>query len=209
MSTIQNKILIQYNSPVMSFNNQLKKPKQTLFDAQTNTTEPDLPSIKLKKYIKLLQAIYCDEWVAIYQYSIENDFLNKLNFDKKLSDKAYRQISEELLVHSTEEFNHAKLIVPELIRIGSEPVYQMDMLQLTSNGQLLIPETNQTEVLNQAITAEEGAIKAYTELIKFINDSKEDKIGSPKFLDTVKYILDQEHEHKSDLERLLKEFREG
>ena len=85
----------------------------------------------------------------------------------------------------------------------------MDMLQLTSNGQLLIPETNQIEVLNQAITAEEGAIKAYTELIKFINDSKEDKIGSPKFLDTIKYILDQEHEHKSDLERLLKEFREG
>lgn len=197
----RNRTMLNYNFPVLSFNRSLKRPKSTPFDA---VQEEPKQSDEIKKYIKLLQAVYCDEWVAVYQYSIENDYLNKLNFQGKLSDKAYRNISEELIIHTTEEFNHAKLIVPELIRIGSEPVYQMDMLQLTANGPLAIPEKDELNILGQAINAEEGAIKAYSELIKFINNAK---CSSPKFLDTVKYILDQEYEHKSDLEKLLKEFK--
>lgn len=194
----QDRTMIEYNFPVLSFNRSLKNPKTTPFDAKQDS------STELKKYNKLLQAIYCDEWVAVYQYSIENDFLNKLNFSGVLSDKAYRGISEELIIHTTEEFNHAKLIVPELIRIGSEPIYQMDMLQLTSNSQLLIPENDKDNILKQAIMAEDGAIKAYTELIKYINETK---CSNSNFNDTLKYILDQEREHKSDLEKLLKEFK--
>ena len=158
----------------------------------------------LKAFNKLLQAPYSDEWVAVYQYSIEGDYLNKMNFAGRLSDKAYNQIVKELNIHVQEEFNHAKLIVPELIKIGSEPIYQMDMLQLTANAPLAITEKEQDTILNQAIAAEEGAIKVYSEIIKFITDTK---CTGQKFKDTVKFILEQEHEHKSDLEKLLKEFK--
>lgn len=157
-----------------------------------------------KKFNKLLQAAYSDEWIAVYQYSIEGDYLNKLNFAGQLTDKAYNQIVKELNIHIQEEFNHAKLIVPELIKIGSEPVYQIDMLQLTANAPLAIPESNHDNILNQAITAEEGAIKVYNELIKFVDETK---CTGQSFKDTLKFILEQEHEHKSDLENLLKEFK--
>ena len=159
---------------------------------------------ELKHYSKLLQAAYCDEWVAVYQYSIESDFLLKLNTSNLVSDKAYNQITKELIKHTQEEFNHAKLIVPELYKIGYEPIYQIDMLQISSNGPLLIPEKDQKIILNQAITAEEGAIKVYSELIKFANTAG---VTNQTFIDTLKFILDQEKEHKSDLEKLLKEFR--
>ena len=66
----------------------------------------------IKKFNKLLQAAYSDEWIAVYQYSIEGDYLNKMNFAGQLSDKAYNQIVKELNIHIQEEFNHAKLIVP-------------------------------------------------------------------------------------------------
>ena len=47
-------------------------------------------------------------------------------------------------------------------------------------------------------------VKTYSELIKFVNDTR---CTGQKFKDTLKFILDQEHEHKNDLEKLLKEFK--
>ena len=196
----QNFTMLQYNYPVLSFNNSLNKPKQTPFDAKGS-----LDSEPTKKLIKMLQAAYCDEWVAAYQYSIENDYLNKLNYSGVISDKVYRNISEELIVHASEEFNHAKLIVPELIRLGSEPIYQMDMLQLTANKPLIIPEKDTANVLIQAIDSEENAIKTYTTIIDLVKDTN---LCSKKFQDTLQFILDQEYEHRSDLDKLLKDFKD-
>lgn len=178
--------------------------KSVFKDALKNRANDKSNRADLKHYTKLLQAAYCDEWVAVYQYSIESDFLLKLNTNNLVSDKAYNQITKELMKHTQEEFNHAKLLVPELYKIGSEPIYQIDMLQLSSNGQLLIPETNQDIILNQAIEAETNAIKVYTELLKFANAAG---VTNQHFVDTLKFILDQEKEHKSDLEKLLKEFK--
>ena len=178
--------------------------KSVFKDALKNRANDKSNRADLKHYTKLLQAAYCDEWVAVYQYSIESDFLLKLNTTNLVSDKAYNQITKELIKHTQEEFNHAKLLVPELYKIGSEPIYQIDMLQLSANAPLLIPEQEQDTILNQAITAEEGAIKVYSELIKFVNATK---CTGQNFKDTLKFILDQEHEHKNDLEKLLKEFK--
>ena len=136
------------------------KNKQTFNAAKNLTASKDEEKFKTK-LIKLLQAAYCDEWLAVYQYSIEADYLNKLNYQGHLSDKAYNQIVKELNIHTQEEFNHAKLIVPELILLNSEPIYQIDMLQLTANAPLAIPEKDHNKILFQALEAEETAIKVY------------------------------------------------
>lgn len=164
-------------------------------------SEKDIKS----EFIKMLKGVYSDEWLAVYQYSVEADFINKLNYDGKLSNKAYNQIVKELDLHTQEEFNHAKLIVPELILLGAEPVYYINDLEKNANAPMLIPSKDQNNILQQAITAEEGAIKAYTNIQIFIKDNP--KICSLKFEDTIKFILDQEYEHKNDLDKLLKEFK--
>ena len=179
------------------------KNKQTFTAAKNLSMGKNEEKFKTK-LIKLLQAAYCDEWVAVYQYSIEGDYLNKLNYQGKLSDKAYNQIVKELNIHTQEEFNHAKLIVPELIQLGAEPIYQMDMLQLTANAPLAIPEQDHNKILRQAIEAEEGAIKVYTTIIDLVKDTK---ICSAKFQDTLQFILDQEYEHRNDLDKLIYQFK--
>ena len=157
------------------------------------------------KFCNLLLKAYSDEWLAVYQYSIEADFLNAMNYKGKLSDKAYQQISKELMQHSIEEMNHSKLLVPEIIRLGGESVNHIDNLSKMANGKFIVPEYCHNTILNQAITSEEGAIKVYTSIQDFINDNP--GVASFKFNDTVKFILDQEHGHKNDLEKLLKEFK--
>lgn len=168
----------------------------------------------IDKYINLLRAVYADEWLAVYQYSVEADHLLKLKILDKISDKVYNQVSKELNIHTQEEFNHGKLIVPELIRLGlptkntkNNLIYHIDSLSGYANDEMLPPDddSNHNEIINQAITAEENAIKAYKSLITFTN---ENDVTNSKFQDTLKFILDQEREHKMDLEKLLKEFRE-
>lgn len=157
------------------------------------------------KLCNLLTKAYSDEWLAVYQYSIEGDFLNSMNYKGKLSDKAYQEINKELMLHSMEEFNHAKLLIPEIIRLGGEPITHIDSLSKNANGKFLVPEYCHNTILSQAISSEEEAIRVYNEIEDYIKDNK--GIVSPKFFDTIKFILDQEHEHKDDLEKLLKEFK--
>lgn len=180
------------------------KNKQTFTAAKSLTASKDEEKFKTK-LIKLLQAAYCDEWLAVYQYSIEADYLNKLNYQGHLSDKAYNQIVKELNIHTQEEFNHAKLIVPELILLNSEPIYQIDMLQLTANAPLAIPEKDHNKILFQALEAEETAIKVYQTIIDLVEDTK---YVSKKFEDTLKFILHQEYEHRNDLDKLIYQFKE-
>jgi len=198
------------------------KGKTYKADGFTNDTTDKSIDKSIDKYINLLKAVYSDEWLAVYQYSVEADHLLKLKMLNKISDKVYNQVSKELNIHTQEEFNHGKLLVPELIRLESivgfktgpnmDPsknnlIYHIDSLSGFANDEMLPPDPNSecNEIIIQAITAEENAIKAYKSLIVFTN---ENDVTNSKFQDTLKFILDQEREHKTDLEKLLKEFKE-
>jgi bacterioferritin len=181
--------------------NKILKNKNTLLQAK-NLQEENEKTKHKQKFIELLQAAYCDEWIAVYQYSIEADYLNKLNYQSKISDKVYNQITKELNLHTQEEFNHAKLIVPELIVLGSEPIYQISKLESTANAPLLIPEKDHMNILFQALEAEEQAIKTYKTILDLVEDTK---ICSKKFQDTLNFILDEEYGHRNDLDKLIYE----
>ena len=157
------------------------------------------------KLLEMLQHAYADEWVAVYQYSVEADYMNMMNYHGKLSDKAYFDINKELIQHSSEEFNHSKLLIPEIIRLGGSPVNHINNIESSSNGKFLVPVECQKTVLTQAIQSESGAIKVYSDISSYIKDHPGS--CSSQFGDVIKFILDQEYEHKSDLEKLLKEFK--
>ena len=152
-----------------------------------------------------LLALYSDEWLAVYQYSIESDFISNLNNKNKISTKVKNQITKELDIHTMEEFKHAKLLVPEILKLDGTIIDHIDKLSKNANAKFLVPNKNETNILNQAIQSEEDAIKAYTETINFIKRFNDTKFKS--LTEVLKKILDQEYEHKSDLEKIIKDIK--
>ena len=152
-----------------------------------------------------LLALYSDEWLAVYQYSIESDFVSDLNNKNKISTKVKNQITKELDIHTMEEFKHAKLLVPEILKLDGTIIDHIDKLSKNANANFLVPVKNETNILHQAIQSEEGAIKAYNETINFIKHFNDSKFNS--LTEILKKILDQEYEHKSDLEKIIKDIK--
>ena len=63
------------------------------------------PTIR-DEFVKILLGLYSDEWLAVYQYSIESDFCLMLLTKNRISEKVYNEINKELQIHTEEEFNH-------------------------------------------------------------------------------------------------------
>lgn len=156
--------------------------------------------------LKQLLALYSDEWLAVYQYSIESDFVTNL----KISDKVKNQITKELDIHTMEEFKHAKLLIPEILKLndsGIESINHIDKLSKTANAKFLVPIKNESNILHQAIVSESGAIKAYTNALNYLDKHFKNDDKFKKLNEVLKKILDQEFEHKNDLEKILKDIK--
>lgn len=153
--------------------------------------------------LKQLLALYSDEWLAVYQYSIESDFITNL----KLSDKVKNQITKELDIHTMEEFKHAKLLVPEIYKLNGTIIEHIDKLSKNANVKFLVPTKNESNILHQAIISESGAIKAYTNTLNYLDKHFKNDDKFKKLNDILKKILDQEYEHKTDLEKILKDIK--
>lgn len=173
------------------------------YNLPTNPTNQIDPTIK-NEFINILLGLYSDEWLAVYQYSIESDFCLMLQSKNKISDIVYSEITKELNKHTEEEFNHAKLLVPELIRMGSGPVSHIDYLSKNANTSFLVPYTNEIITLEQSIKSEQDAINGYTKALGFINQYMPNNI---QLKDKFNFILEQEYEHKNDLEKILSELQ--
>ena len=182
-----------FNSNDFSFRKIITENQQII----TNKLENEL--------LNKLLALYSDEWLAVYQYSIESDFISNLNNKNKISTKVKNQITKELDIHTMEEFKHAKLLVPEILKLDGTIIDHIDKLSKNANAKFLVPNKNETNILNQAIQSEEDAIKAYTETINFIKRFNDTKFKS--LTEVLKKILDQEYEHKSDLEKIIKDIK--
>ena len=170
--------------------------------------KPSQTKIKENKEIltNKLTAAYADEWLAVYQYSVESDTVLKLLMDNTISKKVHRQITKELDIHAKEEFEHAKKIIPFLIELGSGPISHLDQLTANANGSFLVPKDNHRTILKQAIQSEQGAIQVYTDILSFIKKmdiNGVSDINKVKLTSTIQFILEQEEEHETDLQKIL------
>ncbi len=69
--------------------------------------------LDVNKLIYLLNQALSEEWLAFYQYWI----------GARLMEGPMRsEIEPELLVHATQELNHAVLVVNRIIQLGGTPV---------------------------------------------------------------------------------------
>jgi bacterioferritin len=145
-----------------------------------------IASVDVEKLLELLNAALAEEWLAYYQYWI----------GARLMEGPMRsEIEPELLLHATQELNHAVLVVNRIIQLGGTPVLApMDWPKL-SRCEYEAPADPYVEViLEQNLRGERCAIQRYKEIADFTNG----KDHTTHAMATT--ILNEELEHENDIE---------
>jgi bacterioferritin len=146
----------------------------------------DILSIDVPRLIKMLNSALAEEWLAYYQYWI----------GARLMEGPMRsEIEPELLLHATQELNHAVLVVDRIIQLGGIPVlHPQDWFKL-SRCKYEAPADPYVEViLQQNLQGERCAIQRYKEIADFT--SGKDHTTHQ----TATTILNEELEHENDIE---------
>jgi len=149
----------------------------------------DILSIDVKKLLEMLNAALAEEWLAYYQYWI----------GARLMEGPMRsEIEPELLLHATQELNHAVLVVDRIIQLGGTPVLNPKDWPKFARCEYESPEDPYIEVvLEQNLRGERCAIQRYKEIADFTNG----KDHTTHAMATT--ILNEELEHENDIEDWL------
>jgi len=149
----------------------------------------EILSIDVKKLIDMLNAALSEEWLAYYQYWI----------GARLMEGPMRsEIEPELILHATQELNHAVLVVDRIIQLGGTPVIHPKEWFKLSRCEYDAPSDPYVEViLGQNLQGERCAIQRYKEIADFTNG----KDHTTHQMATT--ILTEELEHENDIEDWL------
>ncbi len=146
-------------------------------------------SIDVDKLLEMLNAALSEEWLAYYQYWI----------GARLMEGPMRsEVEPELLLHATQELNHAVLVVNRIIQLGGTPVINPSNWTKLARCSYDEPADLYIEViLEQNLKGERCAIQRYKEIADFTNG----KDHSTHQIATT--ILNEEIEHENDIEEWL------
>jgi bacterioferritin len=146
----------------------------------------EILNIDVNKLIDILNAALSEEWFAYYQYWI----------GARLMEGPMRsEIEPELLLHATQELNHAVLVVGRIIQLGGTPVLSPMEWPKLSRCSYDAPTDPYVEViLEQNLKAERCAIQRYKEIADF-TDGKDYTTHA-----MATTILNEELEHENDIE---------
>lgn len=153
----------------------------------------NISSVDVKKLLKMLNAALAEEWLAYYQYWI----------GARLMEGPMRsEIEPELLLHATQELNHAVLVVGRIIQLGGTPVLDPADWPKLSRCDYEAPTDPYVEVvLEQNLRGERCAIKRYKEIADFTG-GKDHTTHAMAVT-----ILNEELEHENDIEDWLTDIR--
>jgi bacterioferritin len=149
----------------------------------------EILNLDVKKLLGMLNAALSEEWLAYYQYWV----------GARLMEGPMRsEIEPELLVHATQEYNHAVLVVDRIIQLGGTPVLNPSEWPKLSRCEYDAPNDPYVEtILNQNLKGERCAIQRYKEIADFTNG----KDHTTHQMATT--ILNEELEHEQDIEDWL------
>ena len=153
-----------------------------------------IKGIKVKDIIKLLNKAYADEWLAYYQYYIEEKVAKGIMKDAVIA---------ELKQHATDELRHADMIAGRILQLGGTPLLNpKEWFKYTNCGYDEPKNFDVVAILEDAIKGEQCAIKTYSEIIEL---TKGKDIVT---YDIVSQILADEVEHEEDLVALHEDISE-
>jgi bacterioferritin len=146
-------------------------------------------NIDVKKLIGMLNAALAEEWLAYYQYWIGA---------RMMEGPMRSEIEPELLLHATQELNHAVLVVNRIIQLGGTPVIDPKEWTKLARCPYDAPTDPYIEaILEQNLNGERCAIQRYQEIAEFTAG----KDFSTHQMAT--FILNEELEHENDIEDWL------
>ena len=146
----------------------------------------EILSLDVNALITMLNEALSEEWLAYYQYWI----------GARLMEGPMRsEIEPELLLHATQELNHATLVVNRIIQLGGTPVMTpADWMKLAKCDYEAPVDPYVEVVLEQNLRGERCAIQRYKQLADFTNGKDH---TSHQMVTT---ILNEELEHEQDIE---------
>ena len=146
----------------------------------------ELSGVDVNKLIELLNKALSEEWLAYYQYWIGA---------RVMEGPMRSEIEPELLLHATQELNHATLVVNRIIQLGGTPVLNpADWMKLGECKYEAPVDPYIEVVLDQNLNGERCAIERYKNLADFTNgkDHVTHQMATT--------ILNEEMEHEQDIE---------
>ena len=147
-----------------------------------------IKGIEVDEVIKLLNKAYADEWLAYYQYYIEEKVVTGI-----MSKSAVVELAE----HAADELRHADMIANRIIQLGGTPLLNpKEWFTHTNCGYEEPKDFDVVAILEDAIKGEQCAIKTYSEIVDLTRDK--DIVT----YDIVSQILADEVEHEEDLQAL-------
>ncbi len=153
-----------------------------------------IKGIETKEVINLLNRAYADEWLAYYQYYIEEKVVKGI-----MKDAAIAELQE----HAADELRHADMLAQRILQLGGTPILNPKEWFVHSNCGYEEPKNfDILAILEDAIKGEQCAIRTYSELVEFTRNK--DIVT----YDIVSQILADEVEHEEDLVALQEDIQE-
>ncbi len=146
----------------------------------------EIIGLDVDELVGLFNKALAEEWLAYYQYWIGA---------RMMEGPMRSEIEPELLVHATQELNHAVMVVDRIIQLGGTPVLTPADWMKLSDCPYETPNDPYVEViLKQNLKGERCAIKRYSDIADFT--SGKDHVSHQ----IATQILNEELEHEQDIE---------
>ncbi|MFH1254218.1 MAG: ferritin-like domain-containing protein [bacterium] len=143
-----------------------------------------------KKLIDKLITAFADEWMASYQYWMAAKLVQGAKTPK---------VVVELMQHYQDELRHSDMIAKRLIELGGDfRMFPKDWDKVAGCHYDSITNTSVNSILKENIKGEECAINFYQDLLNMVKGKDQ------KTYAVILKILNDEIEHKHDLEKLQK-----
>ena len=143
-------------------------------------------SVDRDELLKMLNAALAEEWLAYYQYWIGARLMEGL---------MRAEIEPELLLHATQELNHAVLLVNRIIQLEGTPILNPNDWSKLAHCQYEEPKDPYIEViLDQNLKGERCAIERYEQIANFTSGKDH------ATYQMAVQILNEELEHEHDIQ---------
>lgn len=146
----------------------------------------EITGIDTTNLIQQLNEALAEEWLAYYQYWIGA---------RVMEGPMRSEVEPELLLHATQELNHAVLVVDRIIQLGGTPILTpADWIKYSKCAYETPSDPYIEKILEQNLTGERCAINRYSDLANLT--SGKDHVTHQ----IVVQILNEELEHEQDIE---------
>ena len=150
-----------------------------------------IANLDVEKLIQMLNEALAEEWLAYYQYWVGA---------RVMEGPMRSEVEPELLLHATQEFGHAELLINRILQLGGTPLLSPSVWLDYARCPYEAPtDPYIEEILKQNLNGERCAIQRYEEIAEFTNG----KDYSTYQLAIT--ILNDELEHEHDIEDFLKD----